>query len=261
MKLLFIIFILISSQKLCWANQQNSKMFFVDRERGWFWYETRPIIEERENEKEEQLKKQPSLIPKEILQEQGKNWENSLAKAIIDPNQENIHEYLRATKIINEQAQKFSTSFKEAIWVNPEYDYSLERPIATQAIVAQNEDNFKEQEILLRKMAKSHGLIFFFSGSCPHCQRFAPLFRKFTDFYKFSVIPVSINGEGLAEFPQSQKNLHLGNKLNVSTVPAIFMVDPLSNKVAAVSYGYVDWTTLSQKILSAYKRIQVKEQI
>lgn len=250
-----IIFLLFHLPMIC-LGEQSRKEFFQDRARGWFWYEEKSVPVEEIKTDNQRKEQNSSLSPYEMLKEQGKNWENSLAKAVIDPSAKNIQNYLTATKRINEQAQRFSSSFKEALWINPEYDYSLENPVNADAIVAQNENDLKTQNILLRKMAKSYGLVFFFSGSCPHCHRFSPILKKFANFYNFSVVPVTINGEGLPEFPRPHKNFRLGSKLNVSTVPAIFLVEPHSNKVAAVSYGYTDWTTLSQKMISASRRIQ-----
>lgn len=238
----------------------EEKDYFKDRERGWWWYEkilsNEVVISKEKNKKVEAT---PNIASKKILEDQGRNWEDALSKAILAPTEENIKNYLMLTKKINLQAQKFATAFKESIWINPEYDYTIERPTTTQAIIAKNESDFIKSEKELFEIAKTNGLIFFFRGDCPHCHRFSPILKNFSDKYKFSTIAVTLDGGNLPEFTDPQKNFYLGDKLKASIVPALYMLNPDSNIVTPISFGYADWTTLSQKVLSAAKKAERTE--
>jgi conjugal transfer pilus assembly protein TraF len=235
----------------------QDKTYFEDRERGWFWYETNPVNIDEPLVTNAALVPSATNSPKTQLKKQGDDWENAMAAAVINPSSHNVQEYLLLTKKINEQAQKFATAFKESIWVNPEYDYSLENPVSTQAMIAQNENNFKKSESDLKNIAREFGILFFFRGDCPFCHRFSPLLKKFSEKYGFTIIPVTTDGGTLAEYPHPQKNMYLGSKLNVSAVPALYLVNPSTNVVVPASFGYSDWSALSQKILSAAKKAEV----
>ena len=100
-------------------------------------------------------------------------------------------------------------------------------------------------------MADENGLIFFFRSDCPHCHRYAPILKRFAADYGFTIIPVSLDGGALPEFPYPKQNYDLGRKLKVEVVPALFMVNPESNTVVPVGYGYNDYSKLTQKVLFA----------
>lgn len=234
----------------------SSAPFFKDKEKGWFWYE---VAEEKEetaqNERPPTITKK-TLPPREVLKNQGKQWEDALATAILRPNRENIIQYLSETKKINEQASNFANEFKKLIWINPQYDYTLENPVSTEAIIATNEKKLLEQKQTLKRMAKDWGILFFFKGECPYCHRFAPIIKKFAAEYGFSLMAVSLDGSVLAEFPRPEKNNQMGRKLNIATVPAVFLVNPSRDIVVAVGYGYSGWTELQEKVMEAWKRVK-----
>lgn len=240
--------------------------YFDDRERGWFWYEEPPKEEEKKKEDEKPTPApsvaQPfTLSPREQLKKQGEDWENAMAEAILNPSKENYLKYLAMTAKIQQQSQNFATGYKQAIWVTPEYDYTLVKPRATQAIVAQNQYEVENNNNQLKSISKENGLIFFFRSDCPFCHRFAPVLKKFASQFGFTVIPVSLDGKGLDQYPYPKRNYDIGKKLNVSVVPALFMVNPESNSVSTVGYGYSDYTKLTQKVLFAAKQMNEPSQI
>ncbi|MFK5948028.1 MAG: conjugal transfer protein TraF [Methylococcales bacterium] len=245
----------IASEKKIYY-KDTGKSFFNDRNRGWASYED-PLIEEI-NEDELKDKESvstpveiPVLSPREILKKQGEDWENTMATAILNPNNETIRDYLSHTQKIMEQSQTFATGFKQALWVTPEFDYKLENPVNTQAIFAKNIQTNESNDELLYKLADENAILFFFRSDCPHCHRFAPILKKFAEQYNITVIPMSLDGGRLPEFENPRMNNLLAQKLNVKSVPAVFLLDPESNKTSTASYGYQGWSSLKKRILFA----------
>jgi conjugal transfer pilus assembly protein TraF len=236
---------------------QAEKDYYDDRERGYFWYEVEPERSEVDELKKEEHQSGVSMLsPREILKKQGEDWEDSLATAMLKPTDKAaMEEYLKKTFAINAQAATFSANFKKMIWTNPEFDSTLQRPVTTQAITAKSQARFKGNESSLEEIAQEKGLVFFFRSDCPYCHRFAPILKKFTDRFGFTVIPVSLDNKGLPDFPYPKPNIELGKKLNVSVVPALFLIEPDSNTVATVGYGFNDWQTLTNKVLFAEQQM------
>lgn len=229
--------------------------------KGWHWGEEkeRPVEATPTPTPPPQMQSNSSpampMTPREILKKQGEDWENAVAEAILNPTPENYQRYLAMTAAIGAQSQRFSTGVKETIWVNPEYDASLKRPHLPQAILAKNSKQNRLQKESLYEAAQDNGIIFFFRSDCPYCHRFAPIVKSFAETFGFSVIPVSLDGKGLPEYPYPKSNYDLGRKLNVTQVPALYMVNPEQNKVAVIGFGFNDWDKLIQKMLFAYDRI------
>jgi conjugal transfer pilus assembly protein TraF len=118
-----------------------------------------------------------------------------------------------------------------------------------------NDQRNQQNDRILQDLARDNGILFFFRSDCPHCHRFAPVLKLFAETYGFSVIAVSMDGKGIPEYPYPKPDHELASRLNISTVPAIFMVNPDSNAVATVGYGFNNWVKLKEKILFAAQQL------
>jgi len=256
--IIFLLFLTsnVSSDERKIYYKDTGKSFFNDRNRGWASYED-PLIEEISDEESDEKEQKstpveiPVLSPRDMLKKQGEDWENTMATAILNPTNETIKDYLSHTQKIMEQSQTFATGFKQALWVTPEFDYKLENPVNTQAIFAKNIETNESNDDLLYKLADENAILFFFRSDCPHCHRFAPILKKFADQYNITVIPMSLDGGRLPEFENPRMNNLLAQKLNVKSVPAVFLLDPDSNRTSTASYGYQGWSSLKKRILFA----------
>ncbi len=52
----------------------------------------------------------------------------------------------------------------------------------------------------IKKLMKTHELVFFFSSTCPHCQKFDPVFKRFLQAYPFKHMDFSFDGKTLPGF-------------------------------------------------------------
>lgn len=235
------------------GTEKKNKPFFEDRERGWYWNEVEPEPVEEKEEKPTAQKAESvaALSPREQLKKQGEQWEDALATAILYPSQENYQNYLAMTAQIQQQGQFFAAGVKQTTIQNPQFDYTLKSPNNPQAIMAKNEQREKQSVQVLNAVSKNSGFIFFFRSDCPYCHKFAPVLKKFSEYFGFTIIPVSLDGGGIPDFPYPKQNYDLGRKLNVSVVPALFLVQPDTNRVATVGYGYTDWSELVSRVMVA----------
>jgi thiol-disulfide isomerase/thioredoxin len=103
-------------------------------------------------------------------------------------------------------------------------------------------------ESLIRQVSQSQGFFFFYSASCPHCQRFAPVLKQFSDFYGFKVVAISLDGGLLSSFPQSVMDNGQKNTFQVTVLPSLFLVDPIQHKAALVTEGAIDANELLKRI-------------
>lgn len=244
------------------AAADNHAEFYDDRERGWYWYEQ--LQEDEVDEIEEPADSASHsgaaaaspLSAQEIIAQQKETFDAALATAVINPTPENIRAYLAISQKINAQAESFADSFKKAIWVNPEFDYSLTgRPTNTQAIAAYTEDKNKTEYAALAEIAKEKGLIYFFSSDCSYCKRFSPVLKQFAAQFGFTIIPITINAQGSEDFPYPQQSPKLQAQLDVRFIPALFLLDPDNNIVSNAGSGYSDASELIAKVLFADEQL------
>ena len=147
-------------------------------------------------------------------------------------------------------AERYQDQAKLVINNEPLLNYILRHPVDHAARRAFDQSIDEKRAIKLKNLSKTHGLFFFFASSCPHCHAFAPTIKRFATRYGFSIIPVSLDGQSLPEFPNFKINNGQAERLGVKSLPAVFAINPSENKPRPilVSYGNVSVTELAEKL-------------
>lgn len=101
----------------------------------------------------------------------------------------------------------------------------------------------------LASTAKEQGFFFFYSSSCPHCQRFAPILKQFSERYGFSVVAISVDGGFLPDFPDAVMNAGQTTTFQVTTYPSLFLVNPKLGRASLVTEGNIDERELENRVL------------
>lgn len=105
------------------------------------------------------------------------------------------------------------------------------------------------KEDAIAPLAKQQGFFFFYSASCPHCQHFAPRLKRFSERYGFKVLAISVDGGFLPSFPDAVMNDGQAKVFDVTILPALFLVNPDTQKAALVNEGTIDEAELTRRLL------------
>ena len=206
---------------------------------GWHWYQD-PKNREPE-EQESSPEKTLSVLQAHINQLR--------TRAILEPSEENIYQYIQLQNGMAAFASYFSEQWQKVVYKFPELNYSLEHPVSQ---VARNQYYLRqqqEQEKLIKAFSKRFGLFFFYHSQCSYCQAFAPILQDFSLTYNLSLLPVSIDGERLPEFPNSTVDQGQSISFGIKQVPALFAVDFKSKKIITISYGLLTQEQLIQQLV------------
>jgi len=231
----------------------STEVYWQNNARGWFWYEDPPPPAEEEQKVSEAAPAAPvaTLAPEDPL-EQLKRVQEAIAraeaKAVLNPTEANVREYLLANQWQLNQASLFSDVWRRTVWQDPNLDYSLQRPTTSLAI-HQFQDQRKEAKTqAVAQVANTHGLFFFFRGSCPYCHTFAPILKQFAEAYDIEVLPVSLDGGILPEYPTPRVDTQVAAELGVEVVPSVYLVDPRGRNVIPVGAGVMSADELAERI-------------
>jgi conjugal transfer pilus assembly protein TraF len=217
---------------------------------GWFWYEVIPEEIEalkRPEPKPQASSGQPSSALAELESIQ-KRMEEAEARAVLYPTQENVQNYMQMNKWRLERSAMFSDVWRRVVWTDPSLDYSTQRPnnnSALQVYHSEKEDLYKQT---IAALSEDYGIWFFFRGSCPYCHRFAPILADFSRRYGIDILPITLDGGTLPEFPNPKFDLRVAEELNVTVVPSVFLVNPKTRDIIALSHGLLSQTELAQRI-------------
>ncbi len=232
------------------VHAENPEVYYERHREGWFWYQD--PAPRSESEVPEALSPAP-FDPVAVLATFQQEIETAKARAILEPSDENLATYLRLNQLAMNRAGAFAQAWQRAVWTTPALDTRLTNPVNDQAVQAFNDEKLRLVDDFLVATARSHGLFFFFKGSCPFCHRFAPILKAFAETYGFPVIPVSLDGGALPDFPDPRTNTDAALELNTDTVPAVYLVNPRDRSVHPVAFGYVSWSELRERIYTLLK--------
>ncbi|MDX8402224.1 MAG: conjugal transfer protein TraF [Mariprofundaceae bacterium] len=223
------------------------KPFFEDKERGWFWYERMP---ETKKDKKKETKRPEFPFPPKTIAQARKQLKELAERAVMHPTEANLVAYIRLQNWVNEKSERFANAWKQALWMHPELDYSVEHPTDARALVIRRASLDVRTNREMASIARRHGLIFVFRSDCPYCHAESPMLKRFAMRYGFSVIPVSQDGRGLPEWPSPERDTGISRQFGVRSVPALFLVNPKRREVFPVAFGLVSESELSQRIIA-----------
>lgn len=220
---------------------------------GWFWYEDPPVVEEKKDETKDTPAAAPTppsdpSDPLVRLKEIQDAIARAEAKAVLEPTEDNLRDYLYANQWQLDQSSTFSDVWRRVVWQTPDLDYRLRRP-TTNLGVHEFHDQRKASKVdAVADVAKTHGLFFFFKGSCPYCHRYAPILQAFSAKYGLDILPISLDGGALPEFPAPRVDTRIAMDLGVEVVPSVFLVDPKRRNVIPVGSGVLSMEELVDRI-------------
>jgi len=224
---------------------------------GWHWYED-PIILQSDNSKPAAKSPSDQQAEKELAQLQ-QTIKSARAKAVLYPTPENVYRYLQLQNYAFNKSTRFSQVWQQLTWQHPELTEKDSYPTNLVARQAYTESHNKREEKELQDAAKQYGLFFFFAGNCPYCHRFAPIFKEVADKYQFDVIPVTLDGKNLPEYPHPQINTGQAQNLHVMKWPAVYLVNAKKREVVPVSFGVISEAELKKRLVTLSVGLQAKE--
>lgn len=246
---------LILSPSFLKAEIQPQASFFEKRAEGWHWYEDgEQKSETREQKKEENT----PLNPSQLIEEQRKKLEQKLHAAIVEPTRDNLIAYIIAQRALMDQSQRFSESWKRVVMTTPSLDETLVHPVDQNARHVYYDEQNKELSKKIKALAQEYGLFFFFRKNCPYCHGFAPIVRRFSEKYGWSVLAVSMDGGSLPEFPHAKRDNGISERLKVSHVPALIALHPQTGKLIPLAYGMVSESEIEERINILTQALMIK---
>ena len=233
--------------------------FVNEHSQGWHWYQDPYWIKptkgskealEKSGRKSMSMSNMNPTVQMEAIQSALKN---ALNKAVLHPTEKNVQYYIEVQNLVNENGSHFSDVWQTVLLKHPELNYSVDHPTNQLGKQVYLDLQNKDQAQAIADLSKHYGLFFFFRSSCPYCHKFAPIVQDFANRYGLSVVPVSLDGGGLPEFPNPRIDNGASTTFHVSVAPALFLVDPDTRKVLPISYGLITENEISSRIYEISK--------
>jgi len=241
--LLVVLFVLPASSQSYWWEKGDE---------GWFFYKDPLREEEKEEAKEERKpevkRESPAPGPGPLFTERmKKRGDELLSRAMENPTIENVKAYMEYNNLMMKLSENFSLAWQKALMMYPEFEGPVPVSDADKDLYFQSVRK-REQEIL-QGLSREAGLFFFYSSSCPHCERQALHLRRFMAEHPYFVVkPVSSDGGVLPEFPETVMDNGIFSRLGVDKVPSIFLAFP-PDRFERISVGLLTADELKRRLI------------
>lgn len=226
--------------------------FYEKHAEGWHWYESILTEQEKKSETEPETSQQtPQTLDDPVQQMQAVRHaiEHALNKAILQPTTANVKNYILLQNRLSNQSSLFADVWQRVLLDNPGLNYALIHPTNTLAKQIDLDLQHQKENGAIAKLAQESGLFFFYSSSCLYCRKFAPILKRFALQHRLIIVPITIDGKFLPEFPNSKIDKGQAAKFKVVVEPSLFAVNPYTGKAYPVSQGLISEYDLRKRIL------------
>lgn len=236
------------------SNNLGAEPFFHDHGRGWHWYQEKPL-EEKDAKEEVQPSSNTSVCPhsktpEERIEAYKAELSRRFAQAWLHPTPKNVMAYQEMQKDMTDRSKIFSTVWMSNVYSTPHLDHTLVSPVNQRARhihLDLEKDRTKE---VIKRLSKSYGLFFFFSGACDYCHAFAPLVAQFARMYNWDVLAISIDGSTLEGFSKIVPDNGLVAQWNIQILPSLYAVNPTMGHVIPIAHGMLSLDQMEARIMA-----------
>lgn len=94
--------------------------------------------------------------------------------------------------------------------------------------------------------------VVFYRSTCPHCQRFDPILKQFSQDYGFKVYAYTTDGNSLPSFPKSMPMTTTVEKTFFNSpnieVPSLFLINVKTMKAYLIDQGEMSYQDLNSRV-------------
>lgn len=224
-----------------------------DPNRGFNWYP--PDLPPKVKNQTPQTK--PSPAPQDIrsmttFSDVQAELNRLFEQAVFKPSEQNVLAYLRAQEWAMSTSSMYADVARRVVWKNPDIDGNARQPIASYSALAKRERLASQRAATAEQIGQTHGLLFFFRSDCPYCHDFAPVVKSISERYGIQVLPVSLDGRGLPDFPNFRMDNGISRFVSagegVRVVPALYLVSNTDKTVALIGTGALAAEEVTERI-------------
>ncbi|KDR25599.1 conjugal transfer protein [Caballeronia zhejiangensis] len=181
-------------------------------------------------------------------------------RAINNPTDANVSDYMYAKRVIFDKAQRFSEAVVRVLHEDPVLDENNRVPYASIGARSVRNADYQAQQKAVEELSKIGGLVVFVDGSCRFCAMQLPILDMLRRGYNVEYLVISLDGTRPKGFTGSiMQDNGMFHKLGLKLTPSIVFVphprayngpvDP--NKYLIVSQGFYAEDELVKQIAFA----------
>lgn len=263
-QLVGICFLVLPYQIKAMNFELKPNQFYLDRERGFIWFEDlKKLQAEKDNKKDKKdktnkdddeikefdiLKNQNITDPniaKEQIEALKMDIEDKKSLMLVNRSPESIKKYWEAEDRLWKITNELDDAWRTALMLYPKSQDLYNNPTNVHAVKFKRARDAEERGDKIKAFAKEYQLVFFMSFDCSYCKEFGPILMNFADYYGFDL---EIIGDKDGEFLSKKVRYRpdLTNKLKVDRVPTVMAVQRGGHQAFTLFQGYASFSELEE---------------
>jgi conjugal transfer pilus assembly protein TraF len=243
------------------ADGAEPRTYWRSTRDGWFWYQD-PVPEEKPSPQDAPPAAAKPMSEQErdlaAHKEFQQKLENSLNAAVANPTEANLAQFLETWAQARSKASLFTDRAQLLAARTPWVDETAQgtRPPNAAALRVYDQVATDQKDDLMRRLATTHGLYFFFRSDCPYCHAQAPMLRQLEQKYGFTVFPVSLDGKGIPMYPQPARDNGISQQVMETLripeghfqVPFTVLAEPRTRDLLPIGFGPMTAAEMTDRI-------------
>lgn len=227
------------------------------KEEGWWWYKDpkekkapppppppKPVQPAPAEAPPKQEK--PALFSVDWL---SANLETLRKKAIDDPTDDNVSNYLYAQRVMMDKADNFQRKASQVVQKDPLLDERNRYPVSSFALNYLQGTEYEAKRQALQILAQKGGLWFFFDTSCRFCVIQKTAVDNIQKELNFTTLNVSMDGKALEGMKSFVKDQGQYEGFNLTLLPALVYAVP-PDKFMVISQGAIAMDDIKTRLLA-----------
>ncbi len=137
---------------------------------------------------------------------------------------------------------------QKALLYYPEFDFSVNHPTSYLGTKLYDTAQIQKQTDTVTRLAKTHGLFFFYRGKNRLDLEQIPILQDFCKKFNFHLIPITVDGQKAQTMPDTRLDDGQATRLGVRYFPAILLVHPETAQFKPVAFGLTTQDVLTRHI-------------
>jgi len=223
------------------SENKEPRHYYDDRQHGWYWYENDELPEEKENELPE-MDVLWNMHPDEL----SAVVQAVTKKAVQDPSEENVLNYLKMMDIARRKSVAFSSVVAFVGQKNPQYAsnenaYPTTAP-GQRALQEQRETDINQT--ILNNM-DDFAIIMFTSEGCGFCDSQSGILEYFNNMFAWQVREIDIN-----------ENPAMAERFQIEITPSLIIVHRETGDFIPLSAGVVSMNDLKSRVYRSIRYLK-----
>lgn len=233
------------------------KPFYSDRNRGWYSYEKNEEKKKKKKKRYEPKAVQPFPVLSDYTYDElwkmhpdqvAELTQQFLRKALQEPSEQNVYEYLTLQDLGRRKGVAFSNAATFAMLKYPQLTTADVFQSNPAGIAAYNDSIRKDVDSKLAENKEDFALILFTRTGCGFCVKGRELVVAFSERYNWPVREVNT--------ALSEMNQALADEMNVTVTPTVIIVYRATGEAMPVANGVVSRDELKRNVYFAIRSMK-----